>query len=70
MQPTKAPSGPIQRVLTPYDTGKVKIGLLYDARQPWSPSRDSYNLQTALIGHPAVRASFTDRLVSFFRSFA
>ena len=35
--------------LPPFDTGKVKIGLRYERRQPWTPSRDAYALQTALI---------------------
>lgn len=67
MSPTKPPA--LARPTPPYDTGKVKIGLLYVPPPNWSASRDSYNLQTALLSGPAIRPSFTDRLSNFFRSF-
>jgi hypothetical protein len=69
MQPTKPPVG---RPTPPYDTGKVKIGLCYTAPPNWSASRDSYNLQTALLSGPAVRPirlTLSERLSTFFRSF-
>lgn len=66
MSPTKPP---LTRVTPPYDTGKVKIGLLYVPPPNWSASRDSFNLQTALLSGPAIRPSFTDRLSTFFRIF-
>lgn len=33
----------------PYNTGKVQIGLCYQRPVRWEPSRDAYNLQTALL---------------------
>lgn len=33
----------------PFNTGKVQIGLLYQRPFRWEPSRDAYNLQTALL---------------------
>lgn len=66
MQPTKSP---IRRAVPPYDTGKVKIGLAYAYAQPWSPSRDSYDLQTALLPRSAVPLPFSARVASFLRSF-
>jgi hypothetical protein len=63
MQPTDPRSTP------PYDTGKVKIGLYYTPKQSWSPSRDAYALQTALLSNPLDRPTLSDRLVNFFRSF-
>jgi hypothetical protein len=57
----------------PYDTGKVKIGLLYDPRKPWSPTRDAYDLQSALLSRPLSHDTVFERVVawlkSFFRSF-
>lgn len=75
MSPTKPPVAPILRPTPPYDTGKVKIGLCYTAPPNWSASRDSYNLQTALLSGPAVRPirpirlTLSERLSTFFRSF-
>lgn len=66
MQPT---NHPLSRPTPPYDTGKVKIGLCYTPGPNWSVSRDSFDLQTALLPRAAVRPSLSDRLVSFFRSF-
>jgi hypothetical protein len=69
MQPTKPPVG---RPTPPYDTGKVKIGLCYTAPPNWSASRDSFDLQTALLSGPAVRPirlTLSERLSNFFRSF-
>jgi len=60
------------RPTPPYDTGKVKIGLCYTAPPNWSASRDSYNLQTALLSGPSVRPirlTLSERLSTFFRSF-
>lgn len=34
----------------PYNTGKVVIGMAYVPRQRWEPSKDAYDLQTALLG--------------------
>ena len=56
---------PTSRSVTPYNTGKVKIGLLYLPKQAWSPSRGAYNLQTALISAPVVPSL----LSTFFRRF-
>ena len=72
MQPTKplsGPSGPSIRSLPPYNTGRVQIGLAHIRRQPWSPDRDSYALQTALLPRSVVRETLYDRFVSFLRSF-
>lgn len=73
MQPTEAPSGPVSRpsirVVPPYDTGKVKIGLAHIRQQSWSPDRDACLLQSALLPRPPVRETLTDRLSTFFRSF-
>lgn len=72
MQPTKPPVGPVGRPTPPYDTGKVKIGLCYTAPPNWSASRDSFDLQTALLSGPAVRPirlTLSERLSTFFRSF-
>lgn len=33
----------------PYNTGKVEIGVAYVPRQRWEPSRDAYDIQTALL---------------------
>lgn len=66
MQPTKPPVG---RPTPPYDTGKVKIGLTYVPAQPWSPSRDAYNLQTALLSRAEGRGPVASRLFSFLRNF-
>lgn len=35
---------------TPYNTGKVKIGLLYDPKPPAVQSADEARLQMALLG--------------------
>jgi hypothetical protein len=68
MQPTKPLPAPI-RAIPPYDTGKVKIGLVHVRRQPWSPDRDACLLQSALLPRSAVRETLSDRLSTFFRSF-
>lgn len=33
----------------PYNTGKVVIGVAYVPRQRWEPSKDAYDIQTALL---------------------
>jgi hypothetical protein len=66
MQPTKPLVG---RSVPPYDTGKVKIGLAYVPAQPWSPSRDAYNLQTALLSQSKGRGPIASRLFGFLRNF-
>ena len=66
MQPTKPPVG---RSVPPYDTGKVKIGLFYSPPQPWSPSRDAYNLQSALLSQSKGRGPIASRLFGFLRNF-
>lgn len=33
----------------PYNTGKVRIGAMYQRPFRWEPSRDAYDLQTALL---------------------
>lgn len=63
MQPTKPLTGP---PVAPYDTGKVKIGIFYVRRQPWSPSRDEYALQTALLSSQKGRGSLLSRIFRFF----
>lgn len=63
MHPIKRPTSPS---VTPYDTGKVKIGIFYVRHQPWSPSRDEYALQTALLSSQAVRGSLLSRIFRFF----
>lgn len=63
MQPTKPLTGP---PAVPYDTGKVKIGIFYVRCQPWSPSRDEYALQTALLSSQKVRGSLLSRIFRFF----
>jgi len=62
--------GPSHHPVPPYDTGKVKIGLCYTPPSNWSVSRDALLLQSALLSTPKNRPSFTDRLITFFRSFA
>ena len=39
----------------PFNTGKVRIGSNYQRPFRWQPSRDAYDLQTALLNsrHPA-----------------
>lgn len=37
---------------TPYNTGKVQIGSMYEHRQTYQPSRDMERLQTAMLGRP------------------
>lgn len=70
MSPTKPPVGPaLTRPTPPYDTGKVKIGLCYTAPPNWSASRDSYNLQTALLSAHTIRPTPMERLSTFLRSF-
>jgi len=63
-----ASTKPILRPTPPFDTGKVKIGLAYVPVQSWSPGRDAYRLQSALLassGTPLVRRG---RIRSFLRS--
>jgi hypothetical protein len=72
MQPTKpsvGPARPLLRPTPPYDTGKVKIGICYTAPPNWSASRDSYNLQSALLSAHTIRPTPMERLAAFFRSF-
>jgi hypothetical protein len=69
VQPTKPPAQPLQRPTPPYDTGKVKIGLCYTAPPNWSASRDSYNLQSALLSAHTIRPTLMERLATFLRSF-
>ena len=66
MQPTKPL---LPRPTPPYDTGKVKIGLLYVQTQPWSPSRDAYTLQTALLSRSPGRGPVSTRLFAFLKGF-
>ena len=66
MSPTKPLVG---RPTPPYDTGKVKIGLLYVPGPNWSASRDSFNLQTALLSAHTIRPTPMERLSTFLRSF-
>jgi hypothetical protein len=66
VQPTKPL---LARPTPPYDTGKVKIGLLYVPAQPWSPSRDAYNLQTALLSRSRGRGPVSIRLFAFLKGF-
>jgi hypothetical protein len=57
------------RPTPPYDTGKVKIGLCYTRPGPRYVSPDAFAIQTALLSGPLNRPSFTERLLTFFRSF-
>ena len=66
MRPTKPLVG---RVTPPYDNGKVVIGLLYTPTQPWSPSRDAYAMQTALLSRSPGRGPVSSRLFGFLRNF-
>jgi len=66
MQPIKPPVG---RSVPPYDTGKVKIGLAYIPSQPWSPSRDAYNLQTALLSPARGRGPKATLLFGFLKGY-
>jgi hypothetical protein len=66
MQPTKPP---VRRSVPPYNTGKVLIGLAYVPAQPWFPSRDAYNLQTALLSSARGRGPRSIRLFAFLRGF-
>jgi hypothetical protein len=63
MQPTKP------RPTPPYDTGKVKIGLAYVPSQLWFPSRDAYNLQTALLSPVRGRGPRSIRLFAFLKGY-
>ena len=65
MRPIKPP---VARPTPPYDTGKVKIGLLYAPPPNWSPDRDAYFLQSALLPRSPVRAPLSSRLSTFFWS--
>ena len=66
----------LQRSTPPYNTGKVKIGLLHIPSQPRSPGRDALSLQSALLPPPlaawpsdrSTLATLTTRLAAFFRS--
>ena len=61
----------LRRSTPPYNTGKVKIGLLHIPSQPRSPGRDALSLQSALLPRPLCRLdrpTLATRLVSFFRS--
>ena len=66
----------LRRSTPPYNTGKVKIGLLHIPSQPRSPGRDALSLQSALLPPPLAawpsdrlnRPTLATRLVSFFRS--
>jgi hypothetical protein len=70
VQPTKPPVAPaMSRPTPPYDTGKVKIGIAYVPTQPWSPSRDAYNLQTALLSRARGRGPVSIRLFAFLKGF-
>ena len=52
-----------QTRVPPLNTGKVRIGGSYIPPQaPWFPSRDAYDLQSALLARPGVRPSFWARL--------
>ena len=56
-----------QTRVPPLNTGKVQIGLNYVAPvRPWSPSRDAYDLQSALLARPGVRMPFWSRLYAYF----
>ena len=53
---------PRPRLVPPYDNGKVKIGLAYVFYQSWRPSRDMYDLQTALLGpRSSIRTTWPER---------
>ena len=70
MQPTKpSVQPPVGRSVPPYNTGKVLIGLAYVPSQPWSPSRDAYNLQTALLSPVRGRGPRASRLFGFLKGF-
>jgi hypothetical protein len=69
MQPTKPPVRPAGRVTPPYTTGKVVIGLLHVPAQSWSPSRDSYDLQTALLSRAPGRGPKSSRLFAFLKGY-
>ena len=56
-----------QTRVPPLNTGKVRIGGSYIPPQaPWSPSRDAYDLQSALLARPGVRPSLWARLYAYF----
>jgi len=57
---------PAGRLVPPYDTGKVKIGLAYAFYQPWTPSADMYRLQSALLARSSIRVTWFERLSAFF----
>jgi hypothetical protein len=70
MSPTKPPVAPaMARSTPPYNTGKVKIGLAYVPAQPWSPIRDAYSLQTALLSPVRGRGPVSTRLFAFLKGF-
>lgn len=47
---------------TPFNTGKVLIGRFYEPARTWTPSRDAYDLQTALLARPGARLPWPARL--------
>ena len=53
----------------PYDTGKVKIGLLYQPKQQWEPSADMELLQTALLRkqRPSYLNQCKERFLNFLK---
>ncbi len=50
----------------PFNTGKVLIGSRYEPDRSWHPSRDAYDLQSALLSGPVVRVPWHVRLYRAF----
>jgi hypothetical protein len=52
----------VEKKVVPYDTGKVKIGLLYTPPRDYPMSLDAERLQNALL-NPQVNISWLEKLL-------
>ena len=52
VDPRSTVLGPRSSRPVPYDTGKVKIGCMYQPKQKWEASADMERLQTVLLNQP------------------
>jgi len=57
----------VEKKVVPYDTGKVKIGLLYTPPRDYAVSADAEMLQDALL-NPQVKPSWLEKLLAIGRS--
>jgi hypothetical protein len=56
----------VEKKVVPYDTGKVKIGLLYTPPRDYVMSADADRLQDALL-NPQVNPSWLEKLLAVGR---